>query len=219
MKFELEIYHRNTPDQDLIDDLIRVAKELGKNRVTIDEYNERGAYHNTTLTRRFGSWFKALEKAGLEKTRNLNISDDELFKNLVEVWANLGKQPKYHDLTTDVSKYSAGTYEKRYGTWRKALDAFINWTNEGTVPSSNDEKFLQKNRRKTTRKINWRLRAKVLMKDGAKCKLCGVTPQDDVKLHVDHINPWAKGGETVLENLQILCEKCNVGKSDITFTD
>ncbi|MBT8349562.1 MAG: HNH endonuclease [Sulfurovum sp.] len=53
------------------------------------------------------------------------------------------------------------------------------------------------------------------MKDGAKCNLCGATPNDGAKLHVDHIIPWAKGGETVLENLQILCEKCNVGKSDI----
>ena len=32
------------------------------------------------------SRFTALEKAGLKKTRNLNISDKELFNNLVEVW-------------------------------------------------------------------------------------------------------------------------------------
>ncbi|THU38508.1 HNH endonuclease [Niastella caeni] len=28
---------------------------------------------------------------------------------------------------------------------------------------------------------------------------------DDI--HFDHIKPWAKGGETILENLQILCSK------------
>ena len=55
----------------------------------------------------------------------------------------------------------------------------------------------------------------VLMKDGARCKLCGATPQDGAKLHVDHIKPWANGGETVLENLQILCAKCNIGKSNV----
>ena len=37
----------------------------------------------------------------------------------------------------------------------------------------------------------------------------------NVELHVDHIKPWSKGGETVLENLQTLCATCNLGKSNI----
>ncbi|KGF26020.1 homing endonuclease associated repeat-containing protein [Oligella urethralis] len=214
MKFQLESHNRNVPDHDLIDDLKRVAGELGKDKVTIDEYNDRGKYHNSTLNRRFGSWFKALEKAGLKKTRTLNITNEELFENLVEVWTSLGRQPKYNDLTKDVSKYSSGTYEKRFGGWRKSLEAFVAWVNEGELPEQDIE--LQKsNQKRTPRNINWRLRAMVLMKDGAKCKLCGTTPQDGAKLHVDHIVPWANGGETVFENLQILCERCNIGKSNV----
>lgn len=116
MIFQLEAYNRNVPDEELINDLLRVAKELEQNKVTIDQYNERGKFHNTTLTRRFGSWFKSLEKAGLEKTRTLNITNDELFENLVEVWTSLGRQPKYNDLTKNISKYSSGTYEKRFGS-------------------------------------------------------------------------------------------------------
>ena len=45
MKFELEPYHRNVPDEELVADIRRVAKELGKRSVTIDEYNERGRFH------------------------------------------------------------------------------------------------------------------------------------------------------------------------------
>ena len=86
MRFELEPHHRDTPDDTLIADLRRVAVESGSSSVTIDQYNDRGRYHATTLTRRFGSWFKALELAGLPKTRNLNIPDEALFENLVEVW-------------------------------------------------------------------------------------------------------------------------------------
>jgi 5-methylcytosine-specific restriction endonuclease McrA len=33
-----------------------------------------------------------------------------------------------------------------------------------------------------------------------------------VELHADHISPWADGGKTVLENLQTLCQNCNLGK-------
>lgn len=217
MKFKLDPYHRDVPDDDLIRDLIRVSRLLHKDRVTIAEYNENGKYHNTTLTRRFGSWFKCLEKAGLKRTRNLNISDDQLFTNLMEVWLQLGRQPKYNDLSVrDLSKYSAGTYEKRFGGWRKALKRFIEWANEDptvrTKPTSPNQIVGTKSRR--SRKINARLRAKVLMRDGATCRLCGATPQDGAKLHIDHIIPWSKGGDNTLDNLQVLCDKCNIGKSD-----
>lgn len=214
MKFELEPYHRNVPDEELVADIRRVAKELGKRSVTIDEYNERGRFHSTTLARRFGSWFRSLERAGLEKTRNLHISNEELFGNLVDVWLLLGRQPKYDDLTKIVSKYSSGTYEKRFGGWRAALEAFVRWANEGEmslVPKASEKRL----NRRTPRKINWRLRALVLMRDGAYCRLCGATPHDGAKLHVDHVVPWTKGGETVIENLQILCNVCNIGKSNV----
>jgi 5-methylcytosine-specific restriction endonuclease McrA len=216
MKFHLEPHHRNTPDGELIQDLVRVSKEIGKDKITIDEYNERGRFHNTTLTRRFGSWFNALEKAGLKKTRNLNISNEDLFNNLVEIWTSLGRQPKYNDLKKDVSKYSAGTYEYRFGGWRKAIEAFVEWANEGIRPEYvKTEKLGAKAR--TPRNINWRLRALVLMRDGARCQLCGRTPQNGVKLPVDHDTPWSEGGETVIENLQILCEACNIGKSNLVM--
>jgi hypothetical protein len=133
MKFELETYNRNTSDQELLDDLTRVAKKIGKNKVTINEYNERGMFHSTTLTRRFGSWFKSLEKAGLEKTRNLNISDEELFENIEAVWLKLGRQPRYKEMTKPLSKFSSGTYEKRYGTWRQTLEKFVEFINSEEI--------------------------------------------------------------------------------------
>ena len=74
-----------------------------------------------------------------------------------------------------------------------------------------------KQRRKTSRDINLRLRFKVLQRDNFKCCTCGASPAKDpsVKLHVDHIVPWSKGGETVMNNLQTLCSNCNLGKSDL----
>jgi len=129
MKFELENHNRNTPDKELLDDLVRVAQELKKEKVTIDEYNERGKFHSTTLTRRFSSWFKAIEKAGLKKSRNLNISNEELFANMQEVWLKLGRQPRYTEMMKPLSLYSAATYDNRYGSWRKALEKFVEFIN------------------------------------------------------------------------------------------
>ena len=71
-------------------------------------------------------------------------------------------------------------------------------------------------RHKTSRTISDRMRFLVLKRDNYKCCACGASPAKDpsVVLHVDHIIPWSKGGETTLDNLQTLCSKCNLGKSD-----
>lgn len=214
MKYELEPFHRNTPDEELLADLRRVAKELGKDRVTFREYKERGRFTASTLAARFGSWLAAVDKAKLQRTINRNISNDELFVNLVDVWTILGRQPRSRDLRPGSSRFSWNTYACRFSSWRKALAEFVRWANKGKLVARPDENA-QKACKKTPRNINWRLRALVLMRDGARCRLCGAVPRDGVRLHVDHIQPWSKGGETVLENLQVLCNVCNIGKSDV----
>jgi hypothetical protein len=111
--FILEEYHRNTPDNELIDDLKSVAVKLKKSTVTISEYSENGKFHPSTLQRRFGSWFRVLELAELEASRSkFNISEEELFVNLEKVWTKLGRQPKYIEMKKPLSEYSVGTYEK-----------------------------------------------------------------------------------------------------------
>jgi hypothetical protein len=222
VKYELEKYHRNTPDEELLGDLIRVSKLLNKNSVTIDEYNENGEFHATTLSRRFGSWFRALEKANLEKTRTLGVTDEEYFKNIEDVWIKLGRQPRYTEMEKPLSKYCVGSYEKRFGGWRNSLEKFIEFINDekSDIIILNDESVYKPiGQHRTKRSISWRLRFIVMKRDNFKCQICGSSPSKDpeVVLHVDHIVPWSKGGETVANNLQTLCSKCNIGKSDLDF--
>lgn len=222
MKFELEEYHRGITDEELLTELKRVASELNKTAVSREENDERGKYGTTTYIRRFGSWFNALEKAGLEKTRTpMNLPEEDLFQNLEEIWIKLGRQPRYAEVQKPLSKYHAGTYENRFGTWRKALEAFVAFVNNEERASSEEAiKSIDvepSTLHKTKRGINWRIRFIVMRRDNFKCKNCGRSPATDpsIILHVDHIKAWANGGETVLENLQTLCSKCNIGKSDL----
>lgn len=213
MEYILNKVHRNLSDEELLQDLKQVALKIDKETVTIDEYNQNGKYHATTLTRRFGSWFKCLEKAGLKPSRSkLNISEEELFSNLEKLWQHFGRQPKYHEVVKPLSKYSVGTYEKRFGTFYNALEAFIKEVN-GEV---SDEKTTQ-SKTLNPRSINYRIRFKVMQRDGFKCRICGKSPANDsdITLHIDHIIPCAKGGTAEMENLQTLCSKCNLGKSDL----
>lgn len=50
----------------------------------------------------------------------------------------------------------------------------------------------------------------VYRRDGGRCVYCGATEN----LQLDHIIPFSKGGATSLENLQLLCQKCNLEKSN-----
>lgn len=69
--------------------------------------------------------------------------------------------------------------------------------------------------RKLRRQINIKTRFFVFNRDGFKCQFCGRTAQEEgVKLHVDHIKPFSRGGLTEISNLQTLCSDCNLGKKD-----
>ena len=227
MKFELEEYHRNTPSEDFLADIKSVANKLNKKSITIAEYEEHGKYHPTTITNRFGSWSKVMEAANLEIGRRVNIPDKELFKNIEEVWIKLGRQPRYVEMKRPLSQFSTGVYDKRLGSWRKALEKFISYINSD---SANEEEITNNSletdsvvengnvtiKHKTKREISDRLRFRILMRDSFACKRCGRSPIKEmgVELHVDHILPWSKGGETVPENLETKCKKCNLGKGN-----
>jgi Homing endonuclease associated repeat len=88
--FELEDFHRNVPDDELIADLVRTSQQLGKNKITFREYNVNGKYASSTISVGFVSWLNALKNAGLEKMKNWNVSNEDLFRNVVAVWSKLG---------------------------------------------------------------------------------------------------------------------------------
>lgn len=63
-----------------------------------------------------------------------------------------------------------------------------------------------------------RVRYDALKKHGGKCQCCG---SRKMPMHVDHIKPRSKYPwlELDVDNLQVLCEDCNMGKSNRDATD
>lgn len=225
MKFELNDFHRNTSDEELLNDLKAVSNIINKDTVTMEEYNQYGKYHSTTLTRRFESWFLCLQKAQLQMSRSkIGISNEALFDNIEKVWIKLGKQPSYTQME-EYGEFSIGTYTKRFGGWRKALEAFVDYVNSTEIkidesePTSDTTSDVANHI--TRRDINLRMRFIVMKRDNFKCCMCGRSPATTpgLELHIDHIIPWSKGGETVIDNLQTLCSDCNLGKSNLSETE
>lgn len=309
MEFKLNEYHRNVPDRELIEDLMRVADIHQKSSITQQEYLQYGKFASRTIVMRFGSWNEALKKAGMVLERghfkthlycesddvffedvrtvatqlgqnyvstieyakygkyshgsklkkykswgaimrasglestpfrtglNLKFSDEELFQEIERVWIKLGRQPTITDVRNGKFSIGATTFNRHFGGWRSALEAFVKYINSEDISESSsrndtnsikdvanytktDYQSLESSNtttHTTKRDINLRLRFIVMARDNFKCCICGKSPATDpsVTLHVDHIKPWAKGGETTIDNLQTLCSECNLGKSDL----
>ncbi len=217
MRFVLNHDKRNISDDDLLSDLRRVASGQSEQQVKQRTYGELGKYSVKTVINRFGFWNAAVEKAGLEKSVERNIPVDKLFSALYELWVTLGRQPSYSEVQSPACPFHVTTYERRFGSWRQALEAFVTYANseDMTTPPAAIE-FTEVSPRRTSRSPGLRLRFKVLQRDCFRCCACGVSPSvtPGVLLEVDHIKPWSKGGETVIENLQTLCFACNQGKTN-----
>ena len=230
----MEYGEKSIKDEVLLADLLRVSNELSNQNITITDYERLGKFTAQTMHTRFGSWNKAKQKANLEVTYVVNNSVEELFQNILELWTLLGRQPKYGEVVSPNSKFSGSTYARRFGSWRTALEAFIDYVNsENTnveivnsdtslIPIntySDSYKQTQKEIKikRTPRGINLRLRWTILKRDNFSCRKCGRSPAKDqsIILHIDHIIPWSKDGETVIDNLETLCEGCNLGKSNL----
>jgi hypothetical protein len=220
-KFELEPYNRNISEDELLADLRKIASENQSISLTREAYElSSGRYSSGTLEKRFGSWNKALERAGLTANVRRDIPNEELFANLESVWTRLGRQPRYDELRAPLSQFSVMPYQRRFGTFRKALESFVASVNDDEVVSDlTDELVIERASVETkiirsSRYIGWRTRFLVMQRDSFKCRHCG-RGSPTVQLHVDHVKAWSKGGPSTMDNLQTLCHECNIGKGDL----
>lgn len=212
-------------DEELLDELRRAAKEAGTDFLTIQAFRTSSArVGERAIRRRFGSWPEALQRAGLEASPlGRRWTDEDYFENLLEVWTHLGRRPKYREMYESPSRITGGAYEAKWGTWMRAVEAFVERVNsdveqadaQPTKPAPRPEVTIKTTTQpKNARTIPLGLRYKVLSRDRFRCSVCGRSPATDLtcQLHVDHVVPLARGGQTLEANLRALCADCNIGK-------
>jgi hypothetical protein len=155
-------------------------------------------------------------------------SDKDMFDEMGRIWQKVGQRPSRTEWESSEPKISITAYKKRFGSWTNTCQKFIEYKMGGDISSDNfvrfeGEEFLVHEKRgkvgyskENSRNVSLSLRLKVLNRDNFKCVFCGKSPATDfgTKLHIDHIVPFSRGGKSTLENLQSLCEECNLGKSD-----
>lgn len=213
--FRLERVRAPVSDPELISDIRRVAELVGTNAVSFRLYRELGNYSPSTVALRFGTWNLALIAAGMVVAGERNIPDERLFENLMRLWEHYGRQPRFRELASPPSVISSGPYQRRFRSWMKALEQFVAYANSQDSRPPIPVEIVSGH--KTGRDPSLRLRFLVMKRDNFSCRACGANPalRPGLSLHVDHIKAWSLGGETIEENLQTLCETCNLGKSNI----
>lgn len=220
------------PTEELIEDLQRVSHHLNRKTFSSGEYSQYGYFSKDSYFKRFKTWNNALINAGLipyKVCSGKRIGEYDALKEIERIWIKLGRQPTVTDIKNGVSKYSLHVFERRFGSWRKALEFFVAYMNgeQDIEQPAEDEQIKfpittsnrpEKNEstHKTNRDIGLRMRFMVMKRDNFKCCICGRSPANNpgLELHIDHIIPWSKGGETIIDNLQTLCSDCNLEKGN-----
>jgi hypothetical protein len=219
-------------DDDILSALKNLSTKLQKPEITIRDVDRHLPFSATTLRKRFGGSHKAFEAAGLATAKlGRRYTDEECFDNMLNVWTHHARPPSYQEMSEPPSEVGGKAYTKRFGTWNKALAAFVERVNQDREAEAleNDEPPVSTHPSQVTgpsqvtsrtaderRDISIGLRFRVLHRDRFKCVLCGDHParNADCVLHVDHILPWSRGGKTREDNLRTLCATCNVGRGN-----
>lgn len=276
-------------DESVLEEIQRVAREVGEERLTRERFDQIARVSSTTVARKFGSWFEAMDRAGISQTQALRplkieketvlsaireyarnnpgipptrdaiermlglwkgaihqhvgtmkdllleagvepspsgrrYTDAESFENIVALWTHYGRQPNFAELKRSPSTVGPKAYIRRWGGWRAALAAFINYIEDQDTETLADDQRQLESRSAVqcsqpatiSRSISLSTRYHVLVRDRFTCQICGRSPaaQAGVVLHVDHIHPWSKGGDNSASNLRVLCFDCNLGKGD-----
>ncbi|MEX1014743.1 MAG: HNH endonuclease signature motif containing protein [Candidatus Paceibacterota bacterium] len=186
----------NSPYNDGFDEnnenLIYEGEDLYKNEVAVPKEYDQPLFTKTGKLTSNGKFFKAAEdyKYGRRKKPEKIRVYEKVSNN---VWSDKG-----WFYLIDVL-YKNSEYENR------KVFKFVLSPIEEQLAKEEEEEF------EFSRRIPTEVKRIVWERDGGSCKECGAT--DD--LHFDHIIPFSKGGSSrVPENIQLLCARHNLQKSN-----
>jgi hypothetical protein len=232
MELEFE-RHRidKIPKDRLMQELEHVAELNGYVEFGKRDFARLGRISAGPVVNTFGTWSTAIDELrchlqskgkDLKQRRKFKYTEPELLSELNRIWFELGHRPSRIEWESAETKYSYNVYKQRFGGWTKACLALIEWKQGSSVAedqTSRAREAVSPNASTDFQPLKSRcvplgIRLKVLKRDCFRCVYCGRSPATSpgVELHLDHVIPFANGGESTEENLQTLCKKCNLGK-------
>ena len=149
------------------------------------------------------------------KTSHLTIAEDGAYNRLLRVcWMTPGcSMPA--DEGWIMRRVRAHTEDEKEAV-RAVLDEFFT-VKDGRYFSPALAGWLESQRKTAPRPwVPLAVQRHVYERDGDLCRYCGTT---DGPFHLDHIMPWALGGDHSPENLTVCCAQCNWSKGSKTLSE
>lgn len=178
---------------------------------------------NAVMTIRVQEWVKEF----YENKNNIRPAEALEFFALLESPTDFLKCRLYHlERLKDDAEIELAKINSEYDFLDKKLSLINNTNNIFDKVSTNQYIIGLKNniynnfgeedddKKELVRTISGKTRLDVFERDDYRCQMCGRTVEDGIKLHIDHIVPFSKGGSNDMDNLQVLCHECNLAKHD-----
>jgi len=135
------------------------------------------------------------------KKQPIKFTKEMLIEELQRISKVIGRNSVSVKELEKYGRISQTPFRDRFGKWSIAVAAA---GLESAYKRGSSDFYVRE-------KLRPELALKIMKRDSFKCGLCGAAPSNDrsVILHVDHIFPVVRGGETKESNLWTLCSACN----------
>lgn len=239
-QFKFERHQINKiPREKVIQELEKVAEHYNYSDFKQDDFDKLADISAYKVYRELGSWDKVMlflvdhyKAKGIDfkiTTRRTSYSEQEIFNEMEKIWLQLGHRPSRDEWVQSNPEISYDTIYRRFRGWTNACHRFMEYKSGAKIDTTNNlqqeakakakrsKPSTDENKKVIARSLSVNIRYKVLLRDKFRCNSCGKSPSANTgtMLHVDHIVPFSKGGGNDLDNLQTLCQDCNLGKSDL----
>ena len=152
-----------------------------------------------------------------------NMKDHTIDRRACELFKKDNVQTKYKQLINEKQKAIIENTSNinddlicKINKYKSESETVIEFIENAILKSLPKEILTQEELKEINRRRNIKdtTRYSVLERAGFKCQCCGIKPlkNNDVILHIDHIIPHSLGGSDSIDNLQVLCDKCNISK-------
>jgi len=115
----------------ILQEIRRVAQAIAPDPLTYANFMREGAISIGKLEYHFGTFNRAVAAAGLQPNKAgipvkgyKRLSDETLLEAIGDLWRKVGRRPTKTLMNSDGS-FSEEPYRKRWGTFSKAVDAYI----------------------------------------------------------------------------------------------
>jgi len=111
--------------REIVEEIRRVARLVGEDSLTMREFQRRGTIGVSAVLRKFETWNKAVEAAGLRpESARMRLADADLEAEFRRVAELVGRAPTRMEFAAR-ARFSPGAYEKRFGNWGNALAQYL----------------------------------------------------------------------------------------------